>query len=287
MIINYLKFNTMKTTFKTIALLFIATSTLFFTSCEKDDDVAKPVINILELGLADSHVAYIGADLHIEAEIEAEGRIDVITVEIHQEEGSSDEIVATYDEYAGLKNITDFHKHVDIPAETTAGTYHVHITVTDQEGNQTTVEDEIEIEELADEEAPEITVSSAPENGRNLTSGETVTISGTATDNISLAGMVVALVYESDNLADADVSGAANTDNKAIVMLHTHDFEDPDETEFSASISVGAANDNNMTPAAITGNNAWRSGNYYILVKCKDAKGNWAYSDHYPIVINL
>ena len=70
-------------------------------------------------------------------------------------------------------------------------------------------------------------------------------------------------------------------------MLHTHDFDDPDETEFTASIAVGAANDNNMTPAPIQGDNAWRSGNYYILVKSKDAKGNWAYSSHYPIVINL
>jgi hypothetical protein len=268
---------------KTILLLFVAATLVFFTSCEKDDDVAKPVINVLELGLADSHVAYIGADLHIEAEMEAEGRIDVITVEIHQEEGSSDEIEASYDEFAGLKNTT-FHKHVDIPAETTAGTYHVHITVTDQEGNQTTVEDEIEIEELADEEAPEISISSAPESGKSYANGGTIAISGTVTDNISLAGLLVTLVYEPDNIADADVSGA-NT--SVIVMLHTHDFEDPDETEFTASIAVGTANDNNMTPAAITGNNAWRSGNYYILVKCKDAKGNWAYSNHYPIVINL
>ena len=274
----------MKTTIRTIILLFITANLLFFTACEDDDvDVQKPVINNLEVGLGDSHVAYVGADLHLQAEIEAMGRIGVITVEIHKEEGSSDEIKATFDEYAGLKNTT-FHKHVDIPAETPTGTYHVHITVTDQEGNQTTVEDEIEIEELADEEAPELTVSSAPENGKSFANGETISISGTATDNTSLAGMLIALVYESDNITDDDVTGA-NT--SVIVMLHTHDFEDPDEYEFSTSIEVGAANDNNMTPAPIEGDNAWQSGNYYILVKCKDAKGNWAYSSHYPIVINL
>lgn len=283
MIINYLKFNTMKTRIKTLALILIATSMLFFTSCEKDDYLPKPVISSLELGLADSHIAYVGADLHIEAEIEALGNIDIISVEIHQEEGSSDEIEATYNEYAGLKNTT-FHKHVDIPEETPTGTYHVHITVTDMEGNQTTIEDEIEIEELTDDEAPEITVSFAPENEDNYANGETITISGSLTDNISLAGMLVTLVYESDNIADTDVSGA-NT--SVIVMLHTHDFDDPDEYEFTASIAAGAANDNNMTPTAIEGDNAWRSGNYYILVKCKDAKGNWAYSNHYPININL
>jgi len=189
---NHLNTDVMNTTIKTIALLSVATGMMFFTSCDKDDDVAKPAISGLELGIGDSHIAYIGADLHIEAEIEAEGRIDVITVEIHQEEGSSDEIEASYDEFSGLKNTT-FHKHVDIPAETEAGTYHVHITVTDQEGNQTTVEDEITIEELADEETPEISISSAPESGKDYTNGETIAISGTATDNTSLAGMVVAL----------------------------------------------------------------------------------------------
>lgn len=269
-------------------ILFIAlafATSLFLTSCDKDEDVAKPVINLTELGLSNSKVTYIGSDLHIEAEIEAEGKIDKITVEIHQEEGSSDEIVVTYDEFAGLKNTT-FHKHVDIPATTVAGEYHCHITVTDMEGNSTTVEEEISIEELVDTEAPVISITTSPTSGQTYANGQTITISGSITDNISLAGLVVGLVYEPDNIADADVSGAANT--KVIVMLHTHDFgDDPDETNFTASINVGAANDNNMTPALIQGNNAWKSGNYYILVKSKDAMGNWAISAHYPIVINL
>jgi hypothetical protein len=281
---NDLNSRIMNTRVFLIVIAFMAG--LFFTSCEKDDEtVPKPVIDLLELGLANSKIAYIGADLHIEAEIVAEGKIDKVTVEIHQEEGSSDEIEVEYDEFAGLKNTT-FHKHVDIPATTVAGTYHCHITVTDMEGNSTTVEEEITIEELVDTEAPVITITSAPDNGKTFANGETISISGGVTDNISLAGLVVALVYETDNIADADVSGAANT--KVIVMLHTHDFgDDPDETDFTASINVGAANDNNMTPAPIQGDNAWKSGNYYILIKSKDAKDNWAISAHYPIVINL
>lgn len=266
-----------------IAIAF--TAGLFFTSCEKNNEVAKPVISVMELGLGNSHVAYIDADLHIEAEIIAEGKINKITVEIHQEEGSSDEIVEEYDEFAGLKNTT-FHKHVDIPTTTVAGQYHCHIIVTDMEGNSTTVENVITIEELVDTEAPEITITSVPENGKTFANGETITISGSITDNISLSGLVVALVYETDNIADTVVSGAANT--KVIVMLHTHDFgADPDETDFTASINVGAANDNNMIPAPIQGENAWKSGNYYILVKSKDAKDNWTISARYPIVINL
>lgn len=269
--------------FKTLTLLLTIAMMALLASCEKDADTAKPVTNDMEIGLNDSHTAYIGSDLHIEAEIVAEGRIDMVLVEILMEEGEDNEIEASYTEFSGLKNTT-FHKHVDIPEETLPGTYHFHFTVTDQEGNQTTVEDEITIEELADEEAPVIDMASAPENGQNFTSGETISVSGTVTDNNFLAGMLVALVRTEDNIADEEVTG----DNTAvIVMLHTHSFDSETQHSFTASIEVGAGYDNNMTPAPIEGDNAWQSGNYYILIKAVDAKGNWTYSIHYPIVINL
>ena len=71
---NQLKFKIMNTR---ILLVVIAFATgLFLTSCEKEDEVAKPVISGLELGIGNSHVAYIGADLHIETEIVAEGKIE-------------------------------------------------------------------------------------------------------------------------------------------------------------------------------------------------------------------
>jgi hypothetical protein len=90
------------------------------------------------------------------------------------------------------------------------------------------------------------------------------------------------LVREGQNLADANVD-ATNT----ITILHTHDFDSPTSHSFSAGIIVGANQDNNITPKDITGDIAWQSSNYYILVKCKDQfGGNWAYSSHYPIIIN-
>ncbi|MCG8306506.1 MAG: DUF4625 domain-containing protein, partial [Cytophagales bacterium] len=246
---------------KTRRVLFAAiiTAGLFFTSCEKEDVVPKPVIGELELGIGNSRIAYIGSDMHMEAEIIADGRIDVITVEIHKEDGSGDEIEAEYTDYTGQKNAT-FHKHIDIPATAVAGEYHFHLTVIDQEGNSTSVEEEITLEELADEEAPILNISSAPTNGQTYANGEEISISGKVTDNTSLAGMLVALVYESDNIADTEVTGG---NKKVIVMLHTHTFDSENSHSFTASIKVGAVNDNNMTPAPIQGDNAWKSGNYY------------------------
>lgn len=141
----------MNKTFYFISLALTLFSGLLFSSCDDDPDelIAKPSISDLEVGLENSLVGYIGGDLHIEAEIVAEGIIDKITVEIHQEEGSSEEIEMSYDEFAGLKNTT-FHEHVDIPADTEEGDYHFHLTVTDKVGNQTTVEVEIRLEEIED-----------------------------------------------------------------------------------------------------------------------------------------
>ena len=94
--------------------------------------------------------------------------------------------------------------------------------------------------------------------------------------------MYIGLVREDQNLTDAEVN-ATNT----ITILHTHEFDSPDSHNFSASITVGATQDNNITPKDITGDIAWQSANYYIVVKCKDAfGGNWTFSNHYPIIIN-
>jgi hypothetical protein len=256
-----------------------------FSSCkdDDDDDVARPVIDGLEVGIGDSRKAFIGSDLHLQAELIAEGRIDQVVVEIHSEDGGDYEIEVVYDEFAGQKNAT-FHKHIDIPSEAPAGSYHLHLTVTDQAGGATIREVDITIEELEDEEAPVLNVTSAPESGQSFAAGQTISISATVTDNSSLSGLLVALVYETDNIADADVTGG---NASVIVMLHTHAFYSPESHSFTASIEVGAANDNNMTPVPIAGDNAWKSGSYYLLIRSKDAKGNWVNSGHFPVVVNL
>lgn len=270
------------------------TAGLFFTSCEKEDETnPKPVITQFELGYQNSKIGYAGTDLHVEAEIVAQGKIDKVTIEIHHEgdhggksfsttlhEGEW-EVDTTFTEFSGLKN-TIFHKHIDIPVHAEVGDYHFHFIVTDMDGQQTTVEEDLEIQQPDDTNAPEITISNAPTNNQAFGNGETISISGSVSDDKALGGMYIGLVRTDQNLTDAEVN-ATNT----ITLLHTHEFDSPTAHNFSASINVGAAQDNNITPKDITGDIAWQSANYYIVVKCKDAfGGNWAFSSHYPIVIN-
>ncbi len=280
----------MNTKTKVLAVIFTAVSMIFFNSCEKDEP--KPEVKLTELGYDNSKIGYAGSDLHIEAEIVAEGRIDKITIEIHPEgdHGKSTyitlhesdwEVDTTYTKFSGLKNTT-FHEHIDIPVNAEPENYHFHFIVTDMKGMQTVVEEELEIQQPDDAIAPEINISSAPANNQVFNNDQTISISGSVSDDKALGGMYIGLVREDQNLTDAEVN-STNT----ITILHTHDFDTPAAHEFSASITVGAAQDNNITPKDITGNIAWQSANYFIIVKCKDAfAGNWTYSSHYPIVIN-
>ncbi len=280
-------------------ILFIAivlTAGSFFISCEKEDETPpKPVVDLTELGYENSKIGYAGSDLHIEAEIIAEGKIDKVTIEIHPEgehEGEYEhkrehkhegewEVDTTFTGFSGLKNTT-FHKHIDIPVHTEAGHYHFHFIVTDMEGQQTTAEEELEIQQPDDAVAPEITINDAPESNQEFSNGETISISGSVSDDKALGGMYIGLVRTDQDLTDAEVN-ATNT----ITLLHTHEFDSHAAHNFSASIDVGAAQDNNITPKDITGDIGWQSADYYILVKCKDAfGGNWTFSGHYPIVIN-
>ena len=121
-------------------------------SCKKDDSVAKPVITFTEVGHDNSKHAMRGDDMHLEAEILAEGLIKRIDVEIHKEDGSY-EIEKSYTEgkYIGVKNV-EFHEHIDIPAEAPLGEYHLHFTVTDKKGQTTLAETHIEVVEFDEHE---------------------------------------------------------------------------------------------------------------------------------------
>jgi len=252
----------------TIALLSIY-------SCKQEP--SKPEITLNEVGLSNNKIGYLGSDLHVEADIVAEGKINTVKVEIHPEGTGTWEFDTTYTEFSGLKNAT-FHKHIDIPLSADTGDYHLHFIVVDMEGNETVAEAEIEIKQPTDAVPPVVTISTAPTTNQVFTNGQTITISGSVSDNISLGGMYIGLVRVDQGLTDAQVN-----DGNTITLLHNHDFPNPISHNFSASIVVGAAMDNNITPKPAT----WNTGDYYIVVKCKDAfGGNWTFSSHYSLVIN-
>jgi hypothetical protein len=141
----------MKTKHILISIIILISISLF--SCEKDP--SPPGISNFELGYDNSKIAYLGDELHIDADIVAEARIDRIEIEMHHEgehkksltillHGDEWEFDTIYTKFRGLKN-TSFHEHIDIPVHAETGDYHFHFKVIDMEGNVTELEDEIEI----------------------------------------------------------------------------------------------------------------------------------------------
>ncbi len=143
-----------------LSLFFVALLTISFSfvSCDKDEDDApqKPVITLTEVGHENSGIAHPGHDMHLEADVVAEGLIRRIDVEIHQEGGQGYEIEAAYTEgkYIGVRN-TEFHEHIDIPADAPLGEYHLHFTVTDGAGQQTTAECHVVVAEGGEDDDDE------------------------------------------------------------------------------------------------------------------------------------
>ncbi|MCR5519168.1 MAG: DUF4625 domain-containing protein [Bacteroidales bacterium] len=135
-----------------LSLSAIIVFTLLAISCKKDDEAAKPEITLTEVGHENSKTAMRGDDMHLEADIVAEGLVKRIDVEFHKEDGSY-EIEKAYTEgkYIGVKN-TEFHEHIDIPEEAPLGEYHLHFSVTDQEGQTTTVEAHVQVVEYDEHE---------------------------------------------------------------------------------------------------------------------------------------
>lgn len=128
------------------------------TACSSDDDngtkFAEPTIKNIEVGHDNNGIGYAGSDLHLEAEVEAEGLIDNIQVTIHPADHDKEgwEFTETWTEgYQDSKNAV-FHEHIDIPEDTEPGEYHVHFYVTDQEGITTKEEGRLEIQ--IDPDAP-------------------------------------------------------------------------------------------------------------------------------------
>ncbi len=138
---------------KYLGILAIACVINFsFNSCGDDGPtIAKPTINLTEVGHDNGHHAHPGHDMHLEANIQAPGTIHDIVVEIEQVGGTTKiKEMYTKGKYVGVKN-TEFHEHIDIPASTPLGKYMLYFTVADDFGQQTTVSCEIDMEEGVDE----------------------------------------------------------------------------------------------------------------------------------------
>lgn len=274
----------MKTKFH---LIFIF-SLIFFVACKKPQSLLKPEIQLMELGYFDTKTAFVGADFYAEANLFTKAKIKSVSVEVYPESklltknGNEQKwlIDSVFAKFDGLVNAV-FHEHFDIPLGAEVGVYQFVMTVTDWNGNTSTIEEKFELRLSTDTETPVINITQHPVSMQTAIHGTEISISGTITDDIALGKVFVALVRNTQNLTDEEVN-VSNT----ITLFQTHSFDDPRSISFNASIIVGAFSDNALPPKSVNGFYGWQSGEHYLLVKTIDAfGGNIAVSARYPIVV--
>lgn len=154
----------MKTLLK--SLLLFALAAFVLQSCSYDDVVvAAPVISNFEVGSADEHgdedhgdedqahegEVHKGEGMHVGADILAQVRVSSITLEIdgHDIVAAAGEVEWEFEQvYTDPKYLVlnpEFHEDIQIPANIPSGEYHVKLTVTDEAGNSTVAEADVDI----------------------------------------------------------------------------------------------------------------------------------------------
>jgi len=278
-------------TFKYFSVLLFSVWVLLATSCKRDEaDTEAPVISVS--GPEADEVLFIGSEIHFEVDFSDNTELKSYKVDIHSnfdghshKGGLADSVAWSFQKSwnfdAGQRNAHVHHHEIAIPTEfegkaISQGDYHFMIYCTDASGNETWTAVAVQIMKSTDAVAPEFSSIVAPTENEVFTNGETITISGTVSDNELLDGLFIAIMPAGSENAQADPT------NALAVMLHEHDaVHEQQSFNFSASITVGQAQDNNTTPKDVV----WAPGNYFIVVKAPDVSGNVGFSEHYPIVI--
>ena len=265
-----------------------------------------PIIENVEIGLGNNGIGVVGRDFHLDLDIVAGDKIDLVQVKIEPIEGESyaDEwnFELTWEEYKGVKN-TNVHKHFDIPEDAVEGKYDFFIIVTDENG--TTLQETYEVEivdpsnlavdpilyiwHITTDQGDFHYVNETLENPENVEfSKSEILSSDAAIKNVKGDGKMYLLLIKKD--ANHLPESVDAIDFSKVIV---HDvFEHENETEVytfssviydgnggflrpSPKLTIGASADNNSPePNAISGDKAWESGEYYFGVVYTNSSHN-------------
>jgi hypothetical protein len=142
----------------TKTLLFFCLFAVGLAACKKDDvesELPLPKIENLEIGSGNNGQGIIGRDFHLDMDITAGDRINIVQVQIKQNSlntyAKEWSFELTWTEFKGAKN-TNVHKHFTIPADAPIGKYDFIIKINDENG--TTKEEKHDITLVSAESLP-------------------------------------------------------------------------------------------------------------------------------------
>lgn len=130
-----------------LMMALVCVITLGFVSCSNDDDDCTPAPTIVmdEANLEDGEIC-------VKADVTAPGRTAAIQITITDAAGNTTKVTknVTDSKYIGVLNIDGFHVHVDIAGKGVVVGDLLKLTVTDNNGKQTTAQKSITEEEDED-----------------------------------------------------------------------------------------------------------------------------------------
>lgn len=147
---------------KLTSILAILTIFTLLTSCKKEGDTTKPVIDLISP--AEGAVLGTGDDVHFEMELSDDIELASYKVDIHnnfdghEHSKSSDDSETTdfsynntWSDISGLRNTTVHHHEIVIPEDATHGDYHFVVYCADAAGNESYVVVNVTIEDEGDD----------------------------------------------------------------------------------------------------------------------------------------
>ncbi|SEW44185.1 DUF4625 domain-containing protein [Chitinophaga arvensicola] len=287
-----------------------------FTACKKEDEPAppaKPVATNIEIGTANNKRALIGRDFHFNADVIVSGKIAEVQFNIRQKASetyaSQWQLELKWDEYKGVKN-TNVHKHFTIPANAPVGKYDCFFIVLDENGAKLEIKEELIINDPA-------TMPVDPKIGRDMISrGDSLIyymdtwvekelifkkndvlkahaqISEIKGDGILYTVLIKKkLNYHPESIDQLDFS-------KVIVITKVEHKGLPASSKIATlkningvwggeQITIGADKDGNEpSPNPVTGEKAWESGQYNLVILYKNTSFNMSVYKSLPITID-
>lgn len=290
--------------------------TIFAAGCKKDkveQELLKPTAENIEIGTANSKRALRGRDFHFNADVLAVTKIKEVKVRIAQKPSenytASWKLELSWPEFAGVKN-TNVHKHFTMPVDAPEGKYDFYFIVTDENGTQLELKEDITIIDPAN-------LPVDPKIGRDFVSrnGDLIYYTDTYVEKelilkkgneLSLHAQVSEikgdgilysiLVKRKSNYFPETIDKLDFS--KAIVVTKVEHQGLGNAAKISTlklkngvyggeSIIIGATTDGNEPIAnAITGEKAWESGQYFWIILYKNTTYNINVYKSIPITID-
>lgn len=239
------------------------------SSCKKEQETTlpAPTASNVEIGTGNNKRGIIGKDFHLNADVMAGDKIDLVKVIISQKTtetyAAEWHFELEWDIYKGAKN-TNVHKHFDIPADAPKGNYLFTLLVTDQNGTKLELTADLTIIAASDLAiSPVFNTRTIPADNQVFKKGETIT-ARFSVDGVRDTGTLAAILVKAGSNHSPETVSAIDY-SKAIVIGKFTNTETPSWGMYS-TITVGADQDYNTPASPITGDKAWASGNYYFIM---------------------